>query len=416
MNAARQFFTPANQRLSMQLLVVVGLLLISRLGSFIPLPGFDFYGFVNNVGGSEAIVRRGVGRHLSLFALGIWPYIYASMCAQLTLWAFPGAARLSNSTAGRRRLGFYIRIFTVVLTAFQAQGIATALEAFPSRPDPFLLVPSWVFHVSTIATLTAGVMILVWLSEEITKRGFGDGVLFILFVQYFQVVPTSIEVTMQAIQMGILTEEWLVGLGVGLVGFVGAIVFMESARRPILVEPDENAEGGANAADFQRAASVLALRVNPSGIVTPILSEALVGLALIPVAMLVGLEQIAPEHWLISAIDSQSGRAGLLAISAPLAAFALGATAIRSRVVALVLAKIGAVLPEAEPGESSEAYIDYVQRRMAFLGAAYLTILLLLPKAVFLRFNLPYPFGGLTLLVMVLVCLNIVRAFQQKAE
>jgi preprotein translocase subunit SecY len=416
MNIVCKYFTSTNKQLSIQLLTVIGLLLISRLGHFIPIPGLDFYSFIETSGGWDSFQRHGGVYRISLFYLGIWPYISVSLCAQLALWVFPGVARLSDTATGRKRLNYYIRILTIVMAAVQAQGVAAALEN-AYRPIPFVLIPSWLFQISTVATLTAGVMILVWLSDEISRRGFGDGALLLLFVQYLQVGPSSIQLTMDVNRMGILPPERIVFLVLGLVGLLWAIVFMESARRHILVERIKNdAQGGADNPDLRRAESILALKLNPSGLVAPLLSGTLIGLLMMPVTIFLELGLADQSHWFVQEVNAQPAQMVLLAIADALTAFALGATAIRSRAVASWLAKIGVWLPEVELGESPEAHINYVQRQTAFLGAAYLTALMLLPKTLFLYFATPYAFGGSTLLVMVLVCLNIMRAFQQNAE
>ncbi|HEX2592155.1 MAG TPA: preprotein translocase subunit SecY [Rhizomicrobium sp.] len=397
--------------LRQRIFFTLGALIIARLGTYIPLPGVDPQAFgkmMQNAGGLLDIfnvLTGGAASRMAIFALGIMPYISASIIIQLMTTVFPDLEALKKEgEAGRKTLNQYTRYGTVALAAVQAFGIAIGLQSQPGvviDPGPFFLF-------TAIITLTGGTILLMWIGEQITSRGVGNGISLIIFAGIVARFPQTIAQVFESARTGSIGPLLLIFLMVGAVGLVMLIVFMERAQRRLLVQYPKRQVGNRM---FGGEASHLPLKLNVAGVIPPIFASSIL---LFPVTIASFNAQNIPE-WLqtMVAYIGPGQPLYLILYGAMTIFFAFFYTSIvfNPEETAENLKKYGGFIPGIRPGKKTAEYIDYVLTRTTVVGAIYLAFVCLIPE--FLREEaIQLAMGGTSILIIVSVTMDTVAQIQ----
>jgi preprotein translocase subunit SecY len=391
----------------------LGALLIYRLGTYIPLPGIDPSAwdqiFNTQAGGMLGMFNMFAGggiQRMAIFALNIMPYISASIIIQLMTTVIPTLEQLKKEgEQGRKTINQYTRYLTVVLAAFQAYGIAIGLQGAGN----VISQPGLFFTVSTVITLTGGTMFLMWLGEQITARGIGNGISLIIMAGIVAELPRALVGTFELGRQGALSTGLILTVMVMAVAVIAFIVFMERAQRRLLIQYPKRQVGNRM---FEGQSSHLPLKLNTSGVIPPIFASSLL---LLPTTVANFNAGNIPD-WL-SAITTQlaHGRPAFLFLYiAMIVFFAFFYTAIvfNPTETADNLKKHGGFIPGIRPGERTAEYIDYVLTRITAVGAGYLSIVCLLPEILISYAAVPFYFGGTSLLIVVSVTMDTVAQVQ----
>jgi preprotein translocase subunit SecY len=400
--------------LKKRLWFTLALLIIYRLGSYVPLPGID-PAVLNSVVQQQAqggllgmfnMLAGGALSRMTLFALNVMPYISASIIIQLMTSISPRLEELKKEgEAGRKKINQYTRYGTVLLTIVQGYGIAMWLESAGAGGASAAIHPGLIFRVTTVITLLGGTMFLMWLGEQITARGIGNGVSLIIFAGIVAQLPQALFGTLELGRTGALSGAVIAGALVMAVVVIAFIVYMERAQRRLIVQYPKRQMGDRM---VQGDVSHLPLKLNTSGVIPPIFASSLL---LMPLTVAGFLAQGGPT-WLTS-ITALLGRGQplyMILYSAGIIFFAFFYTAIvfSPQDTADNLKKHGGYLPGIRPGQRTAEHIDYVLTRLTLVGAIYLTAVCLLPEFLIGEFSLPFYFGGTSLLIVVSVTMDTV--------
>jgi preprotein translocase subunit SecY len=393
-------------------------LIVYRIGTYIPIPGINtevfqqtFQNQTQGILGMVNMFSGGAVERMAIFALNVMPYISASIIVQLMGSVYPPWEKLrkEGGEAGRKQLNQYTRYLTVALAIFQAIGIAFSLQAQPGVVD----VPGPIFIISTIVGLTGGTMFLMWLGEQITSRGVGNGVSLIIFAGIVAALPISLWQLLQQVQVGAVSSFLLVVLALMAVAVVGAIVFMERSQRRILVQYPKRQQGNRM---FGGDTSFLPLKINTSGVIPPIFASSLLLLPATVMGFLAATDLPEWAQWVPTAVGQlQHGRPlfmvfyGLLII---FFCFFYTSIVFNPEDTAENLRKYGGFLPGIRPGKRTAEYLDYVLSRLTVIGAAYITIVCLMPEALIGFYNAPFYLGGTSILIVVSVTMDTVTQIQ----
>ena len=387
----------------------LGALLVYRLGTYIPLPGIDpntwtqiFRSQAGGILGMFNMFAGGGISRMAIFALNIMPYISASIIIQLMTTVSPHLEQLKKEgEQGRRQINQYTRYGTVLLAALQGYGIAIGLEGAGN----VVLDPGWFFRITTVITLVGGTVFLMWLGEQITARGVGNGISLIIFAGIVAQLPHAIAGTLELGRQGALSTALIIGLLVMAVLVVAFIVFMERAQRRLLVQYPKRQIGNRM---FQGDSSHLPLKLNSAGVIPPIFASSLL---LLPITMANFSSGQGPE-WLnsITAMLGMGQPLHILLYVAMIIFFAFFYTAVvfNPKDTAENLKKYGGFLPGIRPGERTAEYIDYVLTRITVVGALYLAAVCVLPELLISYTGVPFYFGGTSLLIVVSVTMDTV--------
>jgi preprotein translocase subunit SecY len=401
------------EELKKRIWFTLGALLVYRLGTYIPLPGIDPASwdqiFRTQAGGILGMFNMfsGGGIHrMAIFALNIMPYISASIIIQLMTTVSPTLENLKKEgEQGRKTINQYTRYLTVVLAAFQAYGIAIGLEGAGSVvSDPGLF-----FRLSTVVTLAGGTIFLMWLGEQITSRGIGNGISLIILSGIVAQLPAAIAGTLELGRQGALSTGIILAVMLMAVAVIGFIVFVERAQRRLLIQYPKRQVGNQM---FEGQSSHLPLKLNTSGVIPPIFASSLL---LLPTTVANFNAGKGPE-WL-SLITTQLGHGRPLFMVLYIAlivffAFFYTAVVFNPTETAENLKKHGGFIPGIRPGERTAEYIDYVLTRITVVGAAYLAIVCLIPEMLITYAAVPFYFGGTSLLIVVSVTMDTVAQIQ----
>jgi preprotein translocase subunit SecY len=388
----------------------LGALVIYRLGTYIPLPGIDpaafeasFLGQKQGVLDMFNMFSGGAVQRMAVFALNIMPYISASIIIQLLSSVVPSLEAIKKEgEQGRKILNQYTRYLTVVLAVFQAYGISIGLEGRPGIvSDPGLL-----FRISTIVTLTGGTMFLVWLGEQITSRGVGNGSSLIIFAGIVARLPQAVVELFELGRQGSISTGLVLAVIVMVFVVVAFIVFMERAQRRVPITYPRRQVGNKM---YEGQSSFLPLKLNTSGVIPPIFASSLL---LLPTTV-ANFAQGSSGSGVLSTISTLLGRGSALYLILYAAlivffAFFYTATVFNPSDTAENLKKHGGFIPGVRPGERTAQYIDYVLTRITVLGALYLAVICLLPEWLISYAALPFYFGGTSLLIVVNVTMDTV--------
>jgi preprotein translocase subunit SecY len=391
----------------------LGALIVYRLGTFIPLPGIDPIAFAdafrNAQGGILGLFNMFAGgavERMAIFALNIMPYISASIILQLmTTVSKKLEALKKEGEQGRKVINQYTRYLTAVLAAFQAYGIAIGLEGAGNIVSD----PGWFFRISTVITLTGGTMFLMWLGEQITSRGIGNGISLVIMAGIVAGIPSAIAGTLQLGREGALATGTILFVLVMAIGVIVFIVFMERAQRRLLIQYPKRQVGNQV---FEGQSSHLPLKLNSSGVIPPIFASSLL---LVPTTVASFSQGRGPEWLTTITTVIGHGRPLYMALYVALIVFfAFFYTAIVFNPVETAdnLKKHGGFIPGYRPGERTAEYIDYVLTRVTVVGAGYLALVCLLPELLVSWAAIPFYFGGTSLLIVVSVTMDTVAQLQ----
>ena len=391
----------------------LGALLVYRLGTYVPIPGIDAQALADVFRQQESgllgmfnmFAGGAVGR-MAIFALGIMPYISASIIIQLMTTVSPHLEQLKKEgEAGRKTINQYTRYGTVLLALLQGYGIAVGLEGSGS----VVIDPGWYFRITTVVTLVGGTVFLMWLGEQITARGIGNGISLIIFSGIVARLPSAFVGTLELGRQGALSSVVILAIAVLAMIVIAVIVFVERAQRRLLVQYPKRQVGNKM---FGGESSHLPLKLNTAGVIPPIFASSLL---LLP-ATLAGFSRGQGPEWLTS-ITAMLGPGQPLYLSfyvLGIVFFAFFYTAIVSNPTEMAdnLKKYGGFIPGYRPGERTAKYIDYVMTRITVLGAAYLALVCVLPEILRSYAAVPFYFGGTSLLIVVSVTMDTVSQIQ----
>ncbi len=397
------------EELKKRIWFTLGALIVYRLGTYVPLPGIDpeafarsFAGQTTGVLGLFNMFSGGAVQRMAIFALNIMPYISASIIIQLLTSIVPSLEALKKEgEAGRKIINQYTRYLTVFLAAFQAYGIAVGLESGGVVTEPGLF-----FRLSTALTLMGGTMFLMWLGEQITSRGIGNGSSLIIFAGIVAELPGAVANTLELGRTGSLSTGLILGVVVMAVAVIAGIVFFERAQRRILITYPKRQVGNRI---YEGQTSFLPLKLNTSGVIPPIFASSLL---LLPTTI-VNLSSTAATGGVLGWIATYLAHGRplyMIAYVGLIVFFAFFYTAIVFNPVETAdnLKKHGGFVPGIRPGERTAQYIDHVLSRVTVLGALYLAIICLIPELLISYGGFPVYFGGTSLLIVVSVVMDTV--------
>ena len=391
----------------------LGALLVYRFGTYIPLPGVNveqlaqiFKQSQTGILGMFNMFAGGAVGRMAIFALNIMPYISASIIIQLMTTVSPHLEQLKKEgEQGRKTINQYTRYGTVILAALQAYGIAVGLEGGTNLVD----APGWFFRLTTVITLVGGTVFLMWLGEQITARGVGNGISLIIFAGIVANLPTALAGLLELGRTGVFSSAIIVGLFGMAVVVIAFIVFMERAQRRLLIQYPKRQMGNRM---FQGDSSHLPLKLNSAGVIPPIFASSLL---LLPTTA-AAFSQGSGPGWLtdVTALLGRGQPLFLLLYISMIVFFAFFYTAIvfNPEDTADNLKKYGGFIPGIRPGERTAKYIDYVLTRITVAGAAYLALVCLLPELLISKLAVPFYFGGTSLLIVVSVTMDTVAQVQ----
>ena len=383
-------------------------LLVYRLGAHIPVPGIDpqqlqqlFQGQSGGILNLFNMFSGGALSRFTVFALGIMPYISASIIMQLMAHVVPSLEALKKEgEAGRRKITQYTRYGTLLLGVFQSLGIALALEGSPG----LVLAPGFGFRMTAVVSLVAGTMFLMWLGEQITERGLGNGISIIIFAGIVAGLPNAIGGLFELVRTGAMSP--VISLMIIAVVFLVtyAVVFVERGQRKILVNYAKRQVGNKV---YGGQSSHLPLKLNMSGVIPPIFASSII---LLPATIVGWFATGEGLRWLkdLSALLSPGQPIYVLLYAAMIVFFCFFYTALvfNSRETADNLKKSGAFIPGIRPGDQTARHIDRILSRLTLGGAIYVTLVCLLPEFLVLKYNVPFYFGGTSLLIIVVVTMD----------
>ncbi|MGH6673815.1 MAG: preprotein translocase subunit SecY [Xanthobacteraceae bacterium] len=403
--------------LKKRLWFTVGALLVFRLGTYIPIPGIDPAAwdkiFNQQAGGILGMFNMfsGGGIHrMAIFALNIMPYISASIIIQLMESVSPTLEQLKKEgEQGRKMINQYTRYLTVALGTFQAYGIAIGLEGAGS--GSVVQNPGIFFVITTVLTLTGGTIFLMWLGEQITQRGIGNGTSLIIMAGIIAQLPTAIASTLELGRQGALSTGLILAVLVMAVIVITFIVFMERAQRRLLIQYPKRQVGNRM---FEGQSSHLPLKLNTSGVIPPIFASSLLLLPATLSNFTAGPNSSSGWLTTITTMLGQGRPLFLLLYIGLIVFFTFFYTAIvfNPTETADNLKKHGGFIPGIRPGERTAEYIDYVLSRITVVGAAYLAVVCLLPQLLISYAAVPFYFGGTSLLIVVSVTMDTVAQVQ----
>ncbi|MEI6617736.1 MAG: preprotein translocase subunit SecY [Betaproteobacteria bacterium] len=389
-------------------------LVVYRVGAHIPVPGIDPNQlqqlFKGQQGGILSLFNMFSGGALSrftVFALGIMPYISASIIMQLLGYVVPAFEQLKKEgEAGRRKITQYTRYGTLGLALFQSMGIALALESSAG----LVLAPGMGFRITAMVTLTAGTMFLMWLGEQITERGLGNGISILIFGGIAAGLPNAIGGLLELVRTGAMgiPVAILIVILVALVTY--CVVFVERGQRKILVNYARRQVGNKV---YGGQSSHLPLKLNMAGVIPPIFASSII---LLPATVANWFSTGDSMHWLKDIASSLSPGQPiyvmLYASAIVFFCFFYTALVFNSRETADNLKKSGAFIPGIRPGDNTAKYIDKILLRLTLAGAVYITLVCLLPEFLILKYNVPFYFGGTSLLIIVVVTMDFMAQVQ----
>ncbi len=399
--------------LKQRLWFTLGALVVYRLGTYIPLPGIDpqiFHDVFSKQGGGilgmfDMFSGGALGR-MTIFALNIMPYISASIIIQLMTSTSPTLEALKKEgESGRKKLNQYTRYLTVALATVQAYGLSIGLEGMTAASAHAVIDPGLFFRLSTVISLVGGTMFLMWLGEQITARGVGNGISLIIFAGIVANLPKALAGTLEMGRTGALSTLFIIFLLVMSVAVVLFIVFVERAQRRVIVQYPKRQMGNRM---YGGESSHLPLKLNTSGVIPPIFASSLLLLPLTAVGFAGGN---GPE-WLqaLSSFVTHGSWLYMVLYSALIIFFAFFYTAIVFNPVETAdnLKKYGGFVPGIRPGKNTADYLDFVLTRLTVIGAAYLAAVCLLPELLISSQSVPFYFGGTSLLIVVSVTMDTV--------
>ena len=411
---AFQKATDLHKRLWFTLIALV----VYRLGTFVPIPGIDanafsqaFQGQAKGILGMFNMFSGGAVARMAIFSLNVMPYISASIIVQLMGTIYPPWEKLrkEGGEAGRKTLNQYTRYLTVVLALVQSFGIAVGLQ----NSQGMVTNPGLFFIVSTVATLTGGTMFLMWLGEQITSRGVGNGVSLLIFAGIVAALPGAIWQMFTLARTGAMSPFSMLLIFVLAVAVVLAIVFMERSQRRLLVQYPKRQVGNRM---YGGDSSFLPLKINTAGVIPPIFASSLLLLPATVLGFLASANLPAAAQWVPGLVGQlQHGRPLFMVLYGGMIlffSFFYTSIVFNPDDTAENLRKYGGFLPGIRPGKRTAEYLDYVLTRLTVIGAGYIAVVCLLPEALIGFYNVSFYLGGTSILIVVTVTMDTVAQIQ----
>ncbi len=401
-----------------RLFFVLGAFFVYRVGAHIPVPGIDpkalalmFEQQSGSILDMFNMFSGGALKRLSLFALGIMPYISASIIMQLMTVVIPTMEQIKKEgESGRRKISQYTRYGTVVLATFQAVGVSIALQTQSAGGLPVVINPGLNFVVITTITLVTGTIFLMWLGEQVTERGLGNGISLIIFAGIVAGLPQAIGSTLELARTGEMNGAFIVLLFLIAIAVTALVVFVERGQRRIIINYPKRQQGRKT---FGGQSSFLPLKLNMAGVIPPIFASSII---LFPATIAGWFGSAEGFTWLqdIATTLSPGQPVYVLFYAAAIIFFCFFYTALvfNSKETADNLKRSGAFLPGIRPGQQTTAYIDKVMTRLTLIGAFYITSVCLLPEFLIVYWNVPFYFGGTSLLIIVVVVMDFISQMQ----
>lgn len=398
--------------LKRRILFTLGFLAIYRVGCHVPIPGIDaralsefFQAQQGGIMGFVSMFSGGALERMTVFALGIMPYISASIILQLLTAVVPTLEQLQKEgAAGRKKITQYTRYGTIVLSVVQGTGIAIGLQATTSPAGaPIVIQPGMGFLIFTVITLVAGTSFIMWLGEQITERGIGNGISLIIFAGIVAAMPSALAKTYTLVRGGVMEPYVVLVILAIVVAVIGAIIFMEQGHRKIPVQYAKRVVGRKT---YGGASTHIPLKLNTAGVIPPIFASSII---LFPAT----IAQIIDHPWMQAVASSLNP--GTMIYNAIFVGFIIFFcffyTAIMFNPVDVAdnMKKQGGFIPGIRPGKNTSDYLDKVLTRITFVGALYLSAVCVLPMFLIQKLNIPFYFGGTSLLIVVGVALDTLR-------
>ncbi|MBS3952905.1 MAG: preprotein translocase subunit SecY [Methylomicrobium sp.] len=410
--------TGSNSELKSRLLFVLGALFVYRVGAHIPVPGIDpkalalmFEQQSGSILDMFNMFSGGALMRLSIFALGIMPYISASIIMQLMTVVIPAMEQLKKEgESGRKRISQYTRYGTVVLASFQSIGISLALQNQTAGGLSVVISPGISFTMITAITLVTGTIFLMWLGEQVTERGIGNGISMIIFAGIVSGLPSAIGGTLELARTGEMNGAFIILLFLLAIAVTALVVFVERGQRRIIINYPKRQQGRRM---YAGQSSFLPLKLNMAGVIPPIFASSII---LFPATVAGWFGNADGFNWLkdIATMLSPGQPVYVLLYATAIIFFCFFYTALvfNSKETADNLKKSGAYLPGIRPGIQTSIYIDKVMTRLTLIGAFYITGVCLLPEFLIVYWNVPFYFGGTSLLIIVVVVMDFISQMQ----
>ncbi|MEE2746540.1 MAG: preprotein translocase subunit SecY [Pseudomonadota bacterium] len=403
--------------LKKRLWFTLGALIVYRLGTYIPLPGIDpvilqdiFRQQSGGILGMFDMFAGGALGRMTIFALNIMPYISAAIIMQLMTSISPTLGQLKKEgEQGRKKINQYTRYGTVLIAAAQAYGIAAGIEGMTGSQGSAVMNPGAFFRFTTVVTLVGGTIFLMWLGEQVTARGVGNGISLIIFAGIVAELPSALVATLELGRTGAMSSALIGFLLLGAVAVIYGIVYVERAQRRVVIQYPKRQQGNKM---YGGESSHLPLKINTSGVIPLIFASSLL---LMPITVIQFSSGQGPEFLTTITAFLGRGQPGYLIIFSVLVAFfAFFYTAVvfNPEETADNLKKNGGFIPGIRPGKNTSDYLDFVLTRLTVVGAIYLVFLAVLPELLIARLSVPFFFGGTSLLIVVSVTLDTVAQVQ----
>jgi len=400
------------EELKKRLWFVLGALLVFRLGTYIPLPGIDPSVwddiFSDKSGGILDMFNMfsgGALERMSIFALNIMPYISASIIMQLMTSMVPSLEQMKKEGEnGRKKINQYTRLGTVFLATIQAYGLAVGLESMQSSSGSAVIDPGMFFRASTVITIVGGTVFLMWLGEQITARGVGNGISLIIFAGIVAELPRAIAGTLELGRQGQFSTFLILVIFLLVVAVITFIVFMERAQRKVVIQYPKRTQGPGQ----MQGDNHMPLKLNTAGVIPPIFASSLL---LLPMTLVGFSGGEGSELTSTISLYLQHGQPAYMALYGGLIAFFCffyTAIVFNPEETAENLKRFGGFVPGIRPGKPTADYLDHVLSRITCIGAAYLIFVCLLPEFLMSKYSLPFYFGGTSLLIVVTVTMDTV--------
>ena len=404
--------------LKQRILFVIGALIVFRVGTHIPVPGIDpvalaalFEQQRGTILDMFNMFSGGALERLSIFALGIMPYISASIIIQLMTSVSPKLEQLKKEgESGRRKITQYTRYFTLVLATFQAIGVAITLESQQASGLSVVIDPGVGFRFTAAVTLVTGTLFLMWLGEQITERGIGNGISLIIFAGIVAGLPSAIGGTMELVRSGEMNAVLILLLFAGALAVTAFVVFVERGQRRLTVNYAKRQQGRRM---YAGQSSHLPLKINMAGVIPPIFASSII---LFPATLGSWFGSADGMGWLkdLSTMISPGQPIYVILYALAIVFFCFFYTALifNPKDTADNLRRSGAYIPGIRPGQQTARYIDTVMTKLTLAGAVYITVVCLLPEFLILTWNVPFYFGGTSLLIIVVVSMDFMSQIQ----
>ncbi len=412
----QNFSKKSSNDLVSRIVFTILILIVCRFGSFIPIPGIDSIALSSvaeknqsGILGMFNMLSGGSLGRMSIFALAIMPYITASIIIQLMSVAYKPLENLKKEgEVGKRKVNQLSRYLTVLLASFQAYGVAISLESIVTNTGPVVILAGFFFRVTTVITLVVGTMLLMWLGEQITQRGIGNGTSLIIFIGIISGVPSAIISMFELSRKGALSPLIALAVCIGVVVLIAIIIFFEKAQRKLLVQYPKRQVGNKI---YGGEATHMPLKLNTSGVIPPIFASSIL---LFPATLANFSNSNSETMGMLTYYLGHGKPVYILLYVALIMFFSFFYTAIvfNSEETANNLRKYGAYIPGKRPGKNTSDYFDYILTRLTVIGGIYLSVICVIPELLMNKYVISLSLGGTSFLIVVNVVLDTMTQIQ----